>query len=78
MLYKKIHRQHLREWRVGRKFKNEYDVVYEVASKPYIEGLDYQILVDRNDGYEMLLIPLCGGSLKGKLLHKSPIIKWLD
>lgn len=80
MLYKKVHRQHLREFWEGRRFEvRTYSSVnvYEVTSEPYIEGLDYQILVDRSDGYDMLLIPLCGLD-KGKLRHKFPIIKWLD
>lgn len=37
MLYKKIHRQHLREWRLGRKFK-EAGNVYKVTSKPRIRS----------------------------------------
>lgn len=36
MLYKKIHRQFLRGFREGRKFKCEGEV-YEVAGKPYID-----------------------------------------
>ena len=36
MLYKKIHRQYLREWRVGREFK--YYNIHRVTRKPHIEG----------------------------------------
>lgn len=39
MLYKKIHRQYLREFRVGRKFmlRNEiFEIIKEVIKKPYI------------------------------------------
>lgn len=37
MLYKKIHRQYLREFRIGRKYKGKYTgKVYEIAVKPYI------------------------------------------
>ena len=37
MLYKKVHRQHLREFRKGRKFKYDYHV-HEVTKEPYIYG----------------------------------------
>lgn len=37
MLYKKIHRQYLREWKVGRKYKTSSGKVYKVSRKPYIE-----------------------------------------
>lgn len=36
MLYKKIHRQHLRKWRIGRKFR-WYNEVYEITQKPQID-----------------------------------------
>ena len=36
MLYKKIHRQYLREFRVGMKFKTSSGEVYEVTEKPQI------------------------------------------
>lgn len=39
MLYKKIHRQHLREFRVGRKFiKYDDSHVHEVTKEPYVYG----------------------------------------
>lgn len=36
MLYKKIHRQYLREFRVGRKFWLNGDVKYRIDTKPFI------------------------------------------
>ena len=57
MLYKKVHRQHLREFKVGRKFK--YDdgggsKVFEITSKPHIEGdyiwVDSWIFIDITSG----------------------------
>ena len=44
MLYKKIHRQLVRECRRGRKFKYGNDVlVYKITKEPYIDG---HILID--------------------------------
>lgn len=38
MLYKKIHRQYIREFRTGRKYKCMYSgKAYKVAEKPYIK-----------------------------------------
>ena len=38
MLYKKVHRQYLRQFRIGRKIKDKYDNrIDEVAGKPYID-----------------------------------------
>ena len=58
MLYKKIHRQYLKNFRLGRKFKisniNCKGKVYEVTREPYVVGS--LILADRSDGYDMDLI----------------------
>lgn len=35
MLYKKVHRQYVRQFRIGRKYKFS-SYVYEVIEKPYI------------------------------------------
>lgn len=36
MLYKKVHRQYLREFRIGRRFKDKYDnCIDEITGKPY-------------------------------------------
>lgn len=37
MLYKKIHRQYLRQWRIGRRFKIDSGLVYEVTREPFID-----------------------------------------
>ena len=65
MLYKKVHRQYIRQFRIGRKFRFFGDV-HEVAEKPYIEN--NTILVNGVD-----LIPL----YSGRLLNRSVFV-WLD
>lgn len=55
MLYKKIHRQFVREWKVRRKFKFDVeDKVREVTSKPHIRlfsiGTDFLILIPFHSG----------------------------
>ena len=47
MLYKKIHRQYLREWRLGRKFKLDNGEVYEVTKEPFIDE-GFQIWLARS------------------------------
>ena len=37
MLYKKIHRQYVKEFRVGRKFRDSFGEVYEITQKPQID-----------------------------------------
>lgn len=72
MLYKKVHRQHVREWRCWRRFKyNDRDEVYRIPSiaKPHIVE-KFNIMVD-----EWALISMYGPSL-GKIWHKEII--WLD
>lgn len=57
MLYKKIHRQYLREFRVGRKFRFDGEV-YKVTTKPVttdstifiFRGITYNTLIDLYDG----------------------------
>lgn len=57
MLYKKVHRQYLRKFRVGRKF--EYNnKVHEIIKEPYI--YKNYICIDRIiDNKPKLIIPLC-------------------
>ena len=52
MLYKKVHRQYLRQFRIGREFKYEFcgfPEVCKVTGKPYIGGnyiqIDYKWLI---------------------------------
>ena len=63
MLYKKVHRQYLREFRVGRKLKfRGIDIVYEITKEPFIMRVGYQILVERS-GCHMMLISLLSGMI---------------
>lgn len=66
MLYKKIHRQHLREFRKGRKCKFlGGDIVYEITTKPHIGMTSIN-----SDGW--CLIPIVG-SFPGQLWYKEKI-----
>ena len=69
MLYKKIHRQFVRQFRVGRRYWH-HDI-YEITKKPRIGGRDYSrsIVVDGR-----WLINL--GS--GRLLFNKDDFEWLD
>ena len=67
MLYKKIHRQYVREWRIGRKFWYHYKV-RKVTFKP--EVCEYFIRMDN-----FILIDTCGPRL-GQIQKKD--ITWLD
>ena len=80
MLYKKIHRQHVREFRVGRRFK-WYDGltcrfdVYEVTGKPHID-LRYgciSVKLDITGPYSWILTPIADPQ-KGIMDH----INWLE
>ena len=69
MLYKKIHRQHLREWKVGRRFKFEGEV-FEIINEPVRDNYDEYIWGDGGDWHLI--------SLKsGRLYHKDGIT-WLN
>ena len=74
MLYKKIHRQHLREWRVGRRFKYKVDGrlggVYQVhTGRPQIVMRRIRcICVD-----SWCIIDICDGRFTGR-----DRIEWLD
>ena len=39
MLYKKVHRQYLREFRMGRKFRLNDGVKYRIDTKPFISSV---------------------------------------
>lgn len=68
MLYKKIHRQHLREFRKGRRFKRGY-TVSEIIGKPYIEEKGYFVCVD------LLNIIFMRGPNRGILIYS---VEWLE
>ena len=71
MLYKKVHRQHIRQFWKGRKFRyNGGNMVGEVIGKPYIESFG-AIYVD-----VWCLIPI-EGPYKGRMWRKDSI-EWLD
>ena len=66
MLYKKIHRQHLRQWRIGRRFKID-GYVDEVTGKPYIKRSCYIWVGD----WKVI------NTVSGQLWHEDEIT-WLD
>ena len=71
MLYKKIHRQYVKEFRVGRKYKlyGDDDVVCEIAGKPYIDIEGSCINTDC-----WFLISLSSG----RLFFNKDDFEWLD
>ena len=81
MLYKKIHRQHLREFKVGRVFRygNMFDSlqgIFEVAGESYISvGEEYIRVNCHPGGCALNLIDM--HSHKGRIRHKDHIT-WLD
>ena len=74
MLYKKVHRQYLRQFRIGRKFWY-CGFVHEVAKEPYISKKE-ECIYFNGDKLRWYLIPL-GGSSKGRLLNTC-IFEWID
>lgn len=92
MLYKKIHRQHVREWRLGRKFKfsRGSSAIYRVSREPYIayiEGISIWVedIRDdiRDDSDERIHIPIAfclfdiADKESGQLLQAHKIT-WLE
>lgn len=80
MLYKKVHRQFVREFRVGRKFKYKNSSgggvfgVYEVTRKPYICGRS--IKVNEINNYDEGTYDLIVDLDSGKMIYDY--ITWLD
>ena len=75
MLYKKIHRQYLRMWRIGREFKFE-GKVYKITAKPYIE--ENYISIDCLGEYSSYrLIQFSSGHV-WKENDSEEWIEWLD
>ena len=65
MLYKKVHRQYVRQYRIGRKFKWKFgwlEEVYEVTQKPYIDISKYAIIVYLKGGFS-------GVNMRWYLIH---------
>lgn len=72
MLYKKVHRQYLREFRLGRKLRFcGIDIVYEITKEPSIMRIGYQVLVERSSCHMMLI------SLFSGVIYQYEIT-WLD
>ena len=74
MLYKKVHRQYLKEFREGRKFKHEFssNVVCEITRGPYIRG-NY-ICVDFVDyDYDDLVLIHMTGQYLGQIRYHEVI-----
>ena len=69
MLYKKIHRQYLREFRVGRRFEYRGDI-YEITRGPFFLT-PRRIWIDRGIGNCMSIL-----SESGKMQYKE--IVWLE
>ena len=78
MLYKKVHRQYLRQWRIGRKYKM-YGQVCEVTREPYLESEDAVAVGELIAGGKYLAanssILSIGGKYSGHM-WKDP--KWLE
>lgn len=74
MLYKKVHRQHVREFRVGRKYKFFGRGVHEVTGKPYIVGSCIRVVLDRLSHYTLIYMT---GEYSGKLLQAHKIT-WIS
>ena len=77
MLYKKIHRQFVKEFKKGREFKVG-DHVFKVTGKPYIkDGCIFSVVSGDND---WPLIPLVDAPKypdKGERIDED-YIEWLD
>ena len=86
MLYKKIHRQYIREWRLGRKFRFSHgsNTIYRVSREPYIKGISIWVEDIRDDSDEHTLIPIAfclvdiADKYSSQLCHHKDDIKWLD
>lgn len=76
MLYKKIHRQHVKRFRIGREFRFVGFHEAKIIKEPYIDGNYIKINVDDNGyGYNELTVI---SFYSGKLWHKDDDITWLD
>lgn len=71
MLYKKIHRQFVRQFRVGRRYWH-HDI-YEITKKPRINCRGTCILVD--GGWPVIYI--AGSRCSGKIQYKGAF-GWID
>ena len=77
MLYKKIHRQFLRQFRKGRKFK----IIHELTGNEEVQKIirlyiEYDFIFAEDSVSKWYLIPITGRS-SGQFLGRSNIT-WLD
>ncbi len=83
MLYKKTHRQYLREWRLSRRFKHEEcGNVYRITKEPYIDGryITIECIDETHYGYDFSLIYMTGDSSGQFWYNKNNYsdVVWLD
>lgn len=71
MLYKKVHRQFLRDFRVGRKFKTKYSVVCEITKGLHISREWIVVEVDDEDMWYIIKL------FSGQIWDKNDMI-WLE
>lgn len=81
MLYKKIHRQYLREFKKGREFRVGDDV-YKVNGKPYIKGGYIYSVVSGDNAWPLIPLVDAPKSIyyypdKGERIDED-YIEWLD
>lgn len=80
MLYKKIHRQYVREFREGREIKNKYDNIYKIGKPridyPSLRFNQYLAIIVRIDDIDYSLIYIKGPE-KGIIRCKSRLA-WVD
>ena len=82
MLYKKVHRQFVKEFRVGREFKYS-NKIFKITSKPYIDYSEGYIRIKKcegtvSGGWSLIVINDDGyGLYIGKRLDKDNI-EWLN
>ena len=83
MLYKKIHRQYLRQFRVGREFKykfksDNYSVVCKVTKKLYIDDKNFVNVSCIGDCCEFTFCLISINSFStGRFLYKDEF-RWID
>lgn len=79
MLYKKVHRQHVKEWRIGRKFK--FFGVQEITREPYIDGsyikVRYVMYNEELKDVDDTIISMTGEE-SGRMWFDKNIITWLN
>ena len=75
MLYKKIHRQYVKEFRVGRKFRFD-GKVYKVTTRPVTT--DSTIFIFCNNVCLFSLFSTACRNLGGQLWNRRGNVEWLD